>query len=127
MRVAYVFSTAGHTIDYVLGDMILPRLEGGSHGAEVVGMFVFHDNVFALRQGDPIGERLESVADAQDILLMLCDRCATKRGLAEEVGTFESGRPRYEATDVVNGVTVGCVPDLDAALGDVGLDPVITL
>lgn len=127
MRVAYVFSTAGQTIDYVLGDMILPQLEAGVHGAEVVGMFFFHDNVFALRQGDPIGERLVQVAEERDILLMLCDRCATRRGLAEQVGTADSGRPRYEPTDVAAGVRVGCFPDLYAALEEVGVDQVITL
>lgn len=127
MRVAYVFSTAGQTIDYVLGDMILPQLESDTHGADVVGMFFFHDNVFALRDGDPIGERLGAVAAEKDVLLMLCDRCATKRGLAERVGDHEGGRPRYEPRNVVDGVTVGCFPDLYDALSGVGVDQVITL
>jgi sulfur relay (sulfurtransferase) complex TusBCD TusD component (DsrE family) len=122
-----VFSTAGQTIDYVLGDMILPQLEAENHGADVVGMFFFHDNVFALRAGDPIGERLATVAHEQDILLMLCDRCATKRGLADLTGEDESGRPQYEPRNVSDGVTVGCFPDLYAALGEVGVDQVITL
>jgi sulfur relay (sulfurtransferase) complex TusBCD TusD component (DsrE family) len=127
MRVAYVFSTAGQTIDYLLGDMILPQLEAGDHGAEVAGMFFFHDNTFALRAGDPLGERLAEVATERDVLLMLCDRCATKRGLAERVGEHESGRPRYEPRNVVDGVTVGCFPDLYDALDDAGVDQVITL
>ena len=43
MKVAYVFSTSGHTASYKLGKMILPQLEGttgypNGHGAEVVGM-----------------------------------------------------------------------------------------
>ena len=29
--------------------MILPQLEGGYHGTEVVGMFFFDDNTFVLR------------------------------------------------------------------------------
>ncbi len=127
MRVAYVFSTAGQTIDYILGDMILPQLEQDDHGAEVAGMFFFHDNTFALRAGDPIGERLAAVADERDILLMLCDRCATKRGLAEQVGEHDSGRPQYEPTNVVEGVTVGCFPDLYGALAGNPPDQVITL
>ena len=45
------------------GAMILPQLEAGTHGVEVVGMFFFDDNVFALRRGDPIGERLARVAE----------------------------------------------------------------
>jgi sulfur relay (sulfurtransferase) complex TusBCD TusD component (DsrE family) len=127
MRVAYVFSTAGQTIDYILGDMILPQLEAGDHGAEVAGMFFFHDNTFALREGDPLGERLADVGAERDVLLMLCDRCATERGLAERVGEHESGRPRYEPRNVVDGVTVGCFPDLYDALGGAGVDQVITL
>ena len=58
---------------------------------------------------------------------MLCDQCAFKRGLAEEVGESKSGRTLYESRRTVNGVTVGCFPDLYAALGDVGVDRVITL
>lgn len=127
MKVAYVFATAGQTIDYVLGDMILPQLEAGAHGADVVGMFFFHDNTYALREGDPLGRRLADVAADRDILLMLCDRCATRRGLAEFDRTDEHGRDRYEPTNAVEGATVGCFPDLYAALGEVGVDHVITL
>ena len=57
MKVAYVFSTSGHTASYKLGKMILPQLEEGNHGAEVVGMFFFDDNTYILRSGDPVGER----------------------------------------------------------------------
>lgn len=127
MRVGYVFSSAGQTIDYVLGEMILPQVERGEHGADVVGMFFFHDNVYALREGDPLGERLADVAEERDILLMLCDRCATKRGLAHRDGNHESGRERFQPRNVVEGVSVGCFPDLYEALGEVGVDHVITL
>ena len=57
-----MFSTSGHTASYKLGKMILPQLEAGSHGVEVVGMFFFDDNTFLLREGDPVGERLGRVA-----------------------------------------------------------------
>ena len=127
MNVAYVFSSSGQTVDYILGDMILPQLERGDHGVNVAGMFFFHDNTYALRTGDPLGERLATVADEQEILLMLCDQCASKRGLAEEVGESESGRTLYEPHQTVDGVTVGCFPDLYAALAEVGVDQVITL
>ena len=63
MKVAYVFSSCGQTVDYVLGDMILPQLEHDHLGVDVVGMFFFHDNTYALRAGDPLGERLTTVAD----------------------------------------------------------------
>jgi len=36
MKVAYVFSTSGHTASYKLGKMILPQLEEGRHGVEDV-------------------------------------------------------------------------------------------
>jgi len=78
MRVAYVFSTSGHTASYKLGRMILPQLEEGDHG--VAGRFFFDDNTYLLREGDPIGDRLAKVATEQDIMLMLCDQCALERG-----------------------------------------------
>ena len=62
MKVAYVFATSGHTASYKLGKMILPQLEQGTHGVEVVGLFFFDDNNYILRKGDPIGERLAKVA-----------------------------------------------------------------
>jgi sulfur relay (sulfurtransferase) complex TusBCD TusD component (DsrE family) len=122
MNVAYVFTTAGQTIHYILGGMILPQLEENRHGARVVGMFFFHDNTYALRMGDPLGERLGKVAREQGMLVMLCDQCAFARGLAEK---NEAGR--YTPKNVVEGVQVGCFPDLYAALGSVPDLQVISL
>ena len=34
MKVAYIFSTQGHTVSYKLGKMILPQLEEDAHGVE---------------------------------------------------------------------------------------------
>ncbi|WP_311172067.1 SaoD/DsrE family protein [Halobellus ordinarius] len=127
MDVAYIFATAGQTIDYVLGEMILPQLENDTHGVDVAGMFFFHDNTYALREGDPLGDRLATVAAERDILLMLCDQCATKRGLAEFDHTDDAGRDQYEPVGTVENATVGCFPDLYAALGEDGVDNVITL
>ena len=121
MKVAYVFSTSGHTASYKLGKMILPQLEDGSHGVEVVGMFFFDDNTYLLRAGDPLGERLGRVAAGSGMLLMLCDQCADSRGLAER--TADGYRP----VGTVDGVQVGCFPDLYAALADDPPDQVITL
>ena len=121
MRVAYIFATSGHTVSYKLGKMILPQIEEGRHGAEVIGMFFFDDNTYLLRQGDPLGERLSKVAREPGMLLMLCDQCALERGLAEG----EPGNCRPVGT--VEGVQVGCFPDLYAALGDNPPDQVITL
>jgi hypothetical protein len=114
MKVAYVFSTSGHTASYKLGKMILPQLEQGIHGAEVVGMMFFDDNTYLLRAGDPMGERLAKVAREQGILLMLCDQCAIERGLAEgEPGSVPS---TVTCVGTGGGVEVGCLPALDGAL-----------
>jgi hypothetical protein len=121
VKVAYVFSTSGHTASYKLGKMILPQLEAGNHGVEVVGMFFFDDNTFLLREGDPVGERLGRVAAELGMLLMLCDQCALERCLAE--GEIGSARP----TGTVAGVRVGCFPDLYSALASNPPDQIITL
>jgi sulfur relay (sulfurtransferase) complex TusBCD TusD component (DsrE family) len=123
LKVAYIFSTTGHTVSYKLGKMILPQLEEHRHGVEVVGMFFFDDNTYALRKGDPLGERVSAVAKEQGILLMLCDQCATERGLA---APNEDGNG-YHPLDTVEGVRVGCFPDLYAALAGNMPDQVITL
>lgn len=121
MKVAYVFSTSGHTASYKLGKMILPQLEEGRHGVDVVGMMFFDDNCFVLRKGAPIGERMAKVAKKQGILLMLCDQCAVERGLATgEIGSCEP-------SGTVDGVVVGCFPDLYGALGGNPPDHIITL
>ena len=121
MKVAYVFSTSGHTASYKLGKMILPQLEDGTHGVEVVGMFFFDDNTYVLREGDRLGERLGKVAADNGMLLMLCDQCAIERGLAD-------GEPMNAAPkNTVEGVTVGCFPDLYKALSVNPPDQVITL
>jgi sulfur relay (sulfurtransferase) complex TusBCD TusD component (DsrE family) len=116
-----VFATSGHTASYKLGKMILPQLEDGSHGVDVVGMFFFDDNNYVLRRGDPIGERLSRVAQDNGMLLMMCDQCALERGLAK-------GEPGSCTTvDTVDGVRVGCFPDLYAALASSPPDQVVTL
>ncbi len=123
MKVAYVFSTSGHTASYKLGQMILPQLEKGGHGAEVVGMMFFDDNTYLLRKGDPMGERLAKLAKEKGILLMMCDSCALERGLAE--GAPHPGKCVTRGT--VEGVQVGCFPDLYAALASNPPDYIITL
>jgi sulfur relay (sulfurtransferase) complex TusBCD TusD component (DsrE family) len=121
MKVAYLFTTSGHTASYKLGKMILPQLEAGTHGVEVVGMFFFDDNTYLLRAGDPLGERLANVAAEKGMLLMLCDQCALERGLA--TGVAGDCQP----SGTVAGVQVGCFPDLYAALAGSPPDQVISL
>lgn len=133
MKVAYVFALP-RSASYKLGQMILPQLEVGVHGVEVVGMFFFDDNTFVLRRGDPVGERLAKIAAEKGILLMMCDMCALERGLAQGEPRWcdAQGRGRVQPAecqpqDVVAGVKVGCFPDLYAALAGNPPDQVITL
>ncbi|MBY8978271.1 DsrE family protein [Rhodobacteraceae bacterium NNCM2] len=125
MKVAYVFAT-DMASTYKLATMILPQLENGNRGAEVVGMFFFDDNLFALRKNDPIGERLARIAAEANILLMMCDQCALRRNLAE--GEFQQcGSGKITPKDVVERVHVGCFPQLYAALAPAQPDQIITL
>lgn len=125
MKVAYVFAT-NMASTFKLATMILPQLEGGYHGADVVGMMFFDDNIYCLRRGDPVGERLARVAREQRILLMVCDQCAVRRGLAE--GEFsQCGKGEVRARGLVDGVVAGCFPQLYAALAGNPPDQVITL
>ncbi len=133
MKVAYVFASP-RAASYKLGQMILPQLEAGTHGVTVVGMFFFDDNVFVLRRGDPVGERLSKVAQDKGMLLMMCDMCALERNLAEGEPRWCDAEGRGRTTpgecrvkDTVAGVQVGCFPDLYAALADNPPDQVITL
>ena len=117
-----------------LAQMILPQFEAGTHGVDVDGMFFFDDNNFVLCKGDRIGERLAKVAAEKGMLFMMCDMCALERNLAE-------GEPKWCAPDgtgrrepgeispvnTVEGVRVGCFPDLYSALLANPPDQVITL
>ena len=125
MKIAYIFRN-NMASTFQLSSMILPQLENKTHGVDVVGMMFFDDNIFALRKGDPIGERLSIVAKEKNILLMVCDQCAVRRNLAE--GTFEQcGTGEVVAKGFVNGVVAGCFPQLYRALGGNPPDQVITL
>ncbi len=112
MKIAYIFTTQGHSVSYKLGKMILPQLEAGVHGVEVVGMFFFEDNNYVLVKGNPLGERLAAIARAQGMLLMGCDQCCYERDIAD---------------NLVEGAVIGCFPNLYQALGQKGFDQVISL
>jgi hypothetical protein len=133
MKVAYVFNSP-RAASYKLAQMILPQLEAGTHRVTVVGMFFFDDNVFVLRKGDPVGERLAKVAADKGMLLMMCDMCALERNLAEggprwcdPSGTGRTEPAECRVKDTVAGVAVGCFPDLYDALGGNMPDQIITL
>ena len=112
MKVAYIFSTQGHSVSYKLGKMILPQLEDDKHGVEVAGMFFFEDNAYVLQKGNPIGERLAKVAADKAMLLMACDQCAYEREIDG---------------NLVEGAVIGCFPNLYGALSGNMPDQIITL
>ena len=125
MKVAYVFRN-DMSATFQLASMILPQLEQGTHGVEVVGMMFFDENVYTLSADNDIGKRLSKIAEQQNILLMICDQCALRRGLAE--GDFsQCGSGEVKAKNTVNGVVAGCFPQLYSALSDNMPDQIITL
>ena len=111
MKVAYVFAMP-RAATYKLAQMILPQLEAGTHGVDVVGMFFFEDNAYVLQKGNPLGERLAKVASDNGMLLMACDQCAYEREIDGKL---------------VDGATIGCFPNLYGALSGNMPDQVITL
>ena len=125
MKVAYIFRN-DMSATFQLATMILPQLEQGNHGVEVVGMIFFDDNVYSLSSNNEIGKRLSNVAKDQNILLMICDQCAIRRGFGE--GNFEQcGTGEVKAKGTVEGVVAGCFPQLYEALSSSPPDQVITL
>ena len=125
MKVAYIFRN-DMSATFQLASMILPQLEQGNHGVEVVGMMFFDDNVYSLSGNNTIGERLSIVAEQQNILLMICDQCVLRRGMAN--GEFsQCGSGEVKAKNTVKGVVAGCFPHLYSALSTNMPDQVITL
>ena len=125
MKIAYIFR---HNMasTFQLSTMILPQLENKSHGVDVVGMMFFDDNLYVLAKGNEVGERLSKIAKEQNILLMICDQCAIRRGFGE--GNFEQcGTGEVKAKGTVEGVVAGCFPQLYEALYSSPPDQVITL
>ena len=61
MKVAYIFRN-DMSSTFQLASMILPQLEQGNHGVEVVGMMFFDDNVYSLSSENEIGKRLSGLA-----------------------------------------------------------------
>lgn len=110
MNVAYIFSTSNAS--YILEKMIVPQLEENRHGVNVAGMFFFVDNNYLLVKGNPTGERLAAVAKKTGMLLMGCDQCCYQREIADKL---------------IEGVPIGCFPNLYKALSGAKIDQVITL
>lgn len=125
MKVAYIFKS-DMASTFQLSTMILPQLEAGIHGVDVIGMFFFDENVHLLRKGNAIGERLNKIAKEKGMLIMACDQCALRRDLAE--GNFEMcGSGSVKPKNMIEVGQVGCFPQLYAALGGNLPNLVITL
>ena len=125
MKVAYIFRN-DMSATFQLATMILPQLEEGSHGVEVVGMMFFDGNVYSLSSNNEIGQRLSAIAEQQNILLMICDQCALRRGMA--TGDFSKcGSGDVKVKNTVDGVVAGCFPQLYGALAGNMPDQIITL
>jgi hypothetical protein len=63
-------------------------------------------------RGNPTGERLARIARKTGMLLMGCDQCCYQRSIADRL---------------IEGVPIGCFPDLYEALSGAKIDQVITL
>jgi sulfur relay (sulfurtransferase) complex TusBCD TusD component (DsrE family) len=109
VKLAYVFiSDFSHQ---VLSTMILPQIESGRHGAEVVGMFFTQDRVYFLMKGTELGERIKKLIDG-GMAAIACDQCTYERGVEN---------------NLIDGVTIGCFPDFLKALAEKGVDQVVTI
>jgi len=62
----------------LLEKMIIPQISLEEHGAEIVGMFFFHDNVYFLLPENPIGEKLAMLSAKYRFFIMCCDYCGAK-------------------------------------------------
>ncbi len=110
MKVVYIFQSQRASI--LLGKMIIPQISKEIHGAEVVGMFFFDDNVFFFLPENPIGEQLSLLASKYGFFIACCDFCCEQRGISGQL---------------YPGVKEGCFPDLYKLAEAYGAQQVITL
>ena len=86
MNVAYVLRRPNAS--FILEKMIVPQLEEGRHGANVVGMFFFVDNDYLLVRGNPTAsgsppsrERRHAAHGLRPVLLSARHRRQAGRGI----------------------------------------------
>ena len=92
--------------------MIIPQMSKGKHGAEIVGMFFFGNNVYFFLPENPIGEKLTMLSSKLGFFIICCDDCCVQRGIL--------GR-------LYPGVKEGCFPDLYKLAYEKKAEQVITL
>ena len=110
MKVLYIFKSSDSST--ILEKMIIPQLEKETHGAEVVGLFFFADNVYFFLPENPIGEKLSRLSVKLKFFVLCCDYCCEQRGI--------SGR-------LYPGIEEGCFPDVYKLAEEKGAQQVITL
>lgn len=110
MKVAYVVSS--ENARKIVRDMILPQLEEGRHGVEVVGMFFVFENTFQLLNNTDLGSRLQELNEKQGTILLACDQCVYEREIEDKL---------------IPAAAIGCFPLLYECLSKVELDQVITI
>ena len=110
MKVAYIFMS-DHARE-ILENMILPQMETGIHGSEVVGMVFFFDNTYMLHKDSEIAKRLAALSEKNNMMLVGCDYCCRQLGIENDL-IFPAG--------------IGCFPNIYPALETVKPDQVITL
>lgn len=89
-------------------------------------MFFCHETGFARPEGDPWGSASRMGRDSRTASACSVTGVPPSVGFVEPDGKHETGRARYGPHNLAGGVMVGWFPDRDAALGDVGVDRVIT-
>lgn len=110
MKVAYVISSDNSR--QILRDMIVPQMEEGNHGAEVVGMFFVFDNTYLLLEDTDLGSRLQKLHEEKDMVILACDQCVLEREIHDKI---------------IPGAAIGCFPVLYGSLESLDLDQIITL
>jgi hypothetical protein len=85
------------------------RRRPGARGAR---MFFFVDDKGPAVRGSPTGERLAQIFRKSGMLLMGCEQCCHQRSIVDRL---------------IEGIPIGCFPDLYQALPGAEIDQVIAL
>lgn len=68
MKVAHTIYKKNMSRTFQLSTMILSKIGNDKHGEDLDGMFFFDENIFSLKQNDPVGERLANIAEKKYIV-----------------------------------------------------------
>lgn len=116
MKIAYIFLSLNAGLHHLI-QSILPELENGTHGFNVVAMCFFGENAIALSLDNEVGQRLARLAKHRNIILMSGEK------------SQQPARKPTECvvTTITDGQEVACFPDFYAAVGDHRPDRFISL